>query len=52
MHPRYYHTTVGQDHIPDPWKWVDVWVPPILMALAILCNVALMAYAMASLGVL
>lgn len=21
--PRYYHTTAGQDHIPDPYRWVD-----------------------------
>lgn len=21
--PRYYPTTSGQDHIPDPWAWLD-----------------------------
>lgn len=31
---RYYKPSVGRDHIPDPYKWVDVWAPRIIMAVA------------------
>ncbi|MER9176223.1 hypothetical protein NKH72_21845 [Mesorhizobium sp. M0955] len=31
---RYYRTTAGSDHIPDPWQWVDTVVPPALFILA------------------
>lgn len=32
--PRYYHTTVGQDHIPDRWRWLDKVIPWVLIAIA------------------
>ncbi|WP_190233839.1 hypothetical protein [Mesorhizobium sp. M4B.F.Ca.ET.058.02.1.1] len=38
--PRYYHTTVGQDHIPDRWKWLDVAIPYLLIAVA--CGIDIM----------
>jgi hypothetical protein len=39
--PRYYHTTVGQDHIPDRWRWLDdVAIPWALIALGCALDVA------------
>lgn len=32
MTPRYYHTTVGQDHIPDQTRWLDTAIPYALIA--------------------
>lgn len=32
---RYYHTTAGQDHIPDPHRWLDTAIPYMLIALGI-----------------
>lgn len=38
--PRYYHTTAGQDHIPDRWRWLDAAIPWALIALGIAIDVA------------
>lgn len=39
---RYYHTTVGQDHIPDPWRWIDIVLPWALIAIGFVIDVALL----------
>lgn len=46
-HPRCYRTTVGQDHIPDPWRWLDRAIPWALIALGVGIDIA----ALISLGV-
>lgn len=39
-HPRYYRTTVGQDHIPDHWRWLDKAILWALIALGVGIDVA------------
>lgn len=31
---RYYRPTVGQDHIPDPYQWLDRAIPLAIFAAA------------------
>lgn len=40
--PRYYPTTVGQDHIPDPWAWLDRAIPLALIAVGFAIDVAVL----------
>lgn len=32
---RYYKPTVGSDHIPDPWAWLDTAIPVALCLVAL-----------------
>lgn len=33
---RYYRTTAGSDHIPDPYRWVDRAAPWAILALGVI----------------